>query len=497
MNKLTRPLSAALALLLFVTAAPFGSAAAEKLRVAVPHADVLASPSPAAEAVGEIYEGMLFTAEAEKNGFYKITLPETGVTGWARTDAFGAGTPGGPAGVSAIYVKTPPDRLFYTEDESVFDSAGLSVWAKFDDGRPDAPVTGWTLFVPPLDAPGEKTVTVRLGSGETAKTAVFTVTVGKIPLRSLTVASAPYRTAYIERQTPDWDGLALTAAYTDGRAERTFTAEEIFGDPDFTVTRGDGLAPDAPLPTGELTVRFVYKYEDVACALTLTARERRVTELRISKPPDSLTVYTTDETPTLAGMELTAVYDNGETETVLPRDCTVFCDPSRFVLGDGNPVTLYYGGRTVSLTLTYAQEFQTGISLQTPEVLAFIMGEEIDLSGLKVWRIYASGAKEETEDYVLSPVDPLMRGAQTLTVTSGEFSAAFTIFIQEYYRRGDVTGDGDVTAADARLILRAAVGYIEYKGKLFQSADADRDGHISAADARLALRAAVGLETLL
>ena len=69
------------------------------------------------------------------------------------------------------------------------------------------------------------------------------------------------------------------------------------------------------------------------------------------------------------------------------------------------------------------------------------------------------------------------------------FSAAVTA--------GDVDQDGKVTASDARLALRAAVGLEILADDPLRAADADRDNKITAADARLILRAAVGLETLL
>lgn len=56
---------------------------------------------------------------------------------------------------------------------------------------------------------------------------------------------------------------------------------------------------------------------------------------------------------------------------------------------------------------------------------------------------------------------------------------------------GDVDGDGKITAADARLILRAAVGLEMLDAAM---ADLDGDGKISAADAREALRIATGQE---
>ena len=67
-----------------------------------------------------------------------------------------------------------------------------------------------------------------------------------------------------------------------------------------------------------------------------------------------------------------------------------------------------------------------------------------------------------------------------------------------YYVAGDVSGNAKVTAEDARLALRAAVGLEAFEpgSRAFLSADASGEGVISAEDARLILRCAVGLETL-
>ena len=68
----------------------------------------------------------------------------------------------------------------------------------------------------------------------------------------------------------------------------------------------------------------------------------------------------------------------------------------------------------------------------------------------------------------------------------------------EPFLPGDVDDDGKVTAADARLALRAAVGLEAYApgSRAFLAADVDFDGLLTAGDARAILRAAVGLETL-
>ena len=63
---------------------------------------------------------------------------------------------------------------------------------------------------------------------------------------------------------------------------------------------------------------------------------------------------------------------------------------------------------------------------------------------------------------------------------------------------GDVSGDGEVTAEDARLCLRQAVGLEAYEKESAEyiACDVTSDGEVTAEDARLILRAAVGLETL-
>ena len=66
------------------------------------------------------------------------------------------------------------------------------------------------------------------------------------------------------------------------------------------------------------------------------------------------------------------------------------------------------------------------------------------------------------------------------------------------YAPGDPDHDGRVTAADARLALRLAVGLEDYypASGFFLACDADGDGEATAGDARAILRAAVGLEPL-
>jgi|GEM_PF-1193950 len=59
---------------------------------------------------------------------------------------------------------------------------------------------------------------------------------------------------------------------------------------------------------------------------------------------------------------------------------------------------------------------------------------------------------------------------------------------------GDVDNKGDVTAADARLVLRYCAKLESFNSKQLDAADVDRDGYVTPLDARAILRIAAGLD---
>lgn len=110
-----------------------------------------------------------------------------------------------------------------------------------------------------------------------------------------------------------------------------------------------------------------------------------------------------------------------------------------------------------------------------PEATAFINGAKAGLTLLSPDR---------------ARVTYTFTAAPTWDIAAGETEARVI--------RGDVDENFAVTAADARLALRASVGLETYASgsRAAMAADVNRDGKITAADARLILRAAVGLEKL-
>ena len=112
--------------------------------------------------------------------------------------------------------------------------------------------------------------------------------------------------------------------------------------------------------------------------------------------------------------------------------------------------------------------------------------------------LYVNGEKTDEAEPLKEDVDEMVV-AGNVTLSAGVYAkpAAFLL--------GDVNGDGEVKADDARLALRAAVqlddiaegfDFSDPQNRCYRAADVDGEEGIGAADARLILRAAVGLETL-
>lgn len=70
-----------------------------------------------------------------------------------------------------------------------------------------------------------------------------------------------------------------------------------------------------------------------------------------------------------------------------------------------------------------------------------------------------------------------------------DFNRSYVSFL-----KGDVNSDGNITAADARTILRAAAQLETLDASQRENADVNNDGEITAADAREALKKSAGLE---
>ena len=86
---------------------------------------------------------------------------------------------------------------------------------------------------------------------------------------------------------------------------------------------------------------------------------------------------------------------------------------------------------TVIVTEDKPEPTLESIEITGPTKTEYTQGEELDLSGLTVTAVYSDGSKAEltAADYTVSGYDPNALGEQTITVTSGEKTATFTVTV--------------------------------------------------------------------
>ena len=459
---------------------------------------VFSSPGITAEKIAELTKNTVIEITEIRNELFgKAYIPKDGITGWVQLGALEpVAHPEPDESITGIKISSLPIKTEYTDGTEELDLTGLMITAISKDGKETA-VTGYSVYAPEMKVPGEKTVTVAYSpDGVSTYTADFTVTVKRLPVTGISVKAMP-QDSYMENQPLDLTELTVACRFAEGE-DIVYTYSQIAENPDFTIEGCHGEEHGSALTKGTHTIKITYKYSDIFTEFTVTVSERKLVSLTVKEQPRNLTVYDNKKIPALDGLVLEAAYDNGETQEIYHYNCEAVCDPSQFIIGPGNKVDVYFGGMYVTLEFRYSVAVPEKITLVYPQgfSLNFLKGEEIDLSGIKVRLVYSDDTFRYVTDYKMSTPDPAVIGTQHITVTYMEFSEVFVLNISPYFSKGDVDGNGTITANDARQTLRAAVGLVKLSGMTLFAGDADRNDEISANDARLILRASVGLENL-
>jgi len=84
---------------------------------------------------------------------------------------------------------------------------------------------------------------------------------------------------------------------------------------------------------------------------------------------------------------------------------------------------------------------------------------------------------------------PLATGMKLKLMDGGKVKQELPVVV-----KGDVTGTGDISASDARAILRHVAKLSELKGEFLAAADLNGDGSVDASAARMILRFVAKLE---
>lgn len=160
------------------------------------------------------------------------------------------------------------------------------------------------------------------------------------------------------------------------------------------------------------------------------AEDDMVTGIEITEQPDK-TEYVEGQSFDRTGMVVTATHKDGSKEAVTAYGVT----PSVLTtVGDGQKLTVTYGGCTAEVIVDVIARVQTGITVTAPpDKTVYITGEPFDPTGMTIGAVFNDGSTEplvgegEEPAWTYSPTGALSEGKNTITITSGEYETTFEV----------------------------------------------------------------------
>lgn len=247
-------------------------------------------------------------------------------------------------------IVTPPAQTSVLPGQPL-DLTGFSVRAVYEDGSSEVlDSINYTVSVPDLSTPGDKTVTIRFAG----YTTTFTVHVKAIEALLVT---PPTKTAYFVGEALDLSGLAAAVQYDDGETV-------VLQPSDYSVSAFD------PAQTGEQTLTVTY--QGVSASFTVTVKAVALTSIRITTLPQKR-LYAAGENLDTTGLALEASYSDGTKKTVR-SGFTASADLRS--LGR-KTVTVRYTENGVTKTATYDVTVETAENTEI-KILGFTASRTVD-----------------------------------------------------------------------------------------------------------------------
>ncbi len=182
----------------------------------------------------------------------------------------------------------------------------------------------------------------------------------------------------------------------------------------------------------------------------------------ITVTPPANTVYTVGEELDLTGMEVTARYTDGSIKAITEGFKVTGYDKDR---PGEQTITISYTEQGLEKTATFTvtvrsavePEVLESITVTPPAKTAYIVGEELELTGMEVTARYTDGStKVITKGYTVTGYDKDVPGEQTITISyteqGVEKTAAFTVTVRS-------TVDPEVTNVEGLISQIGAVAY--------------------------------------
>lgn len=303
----------------------------------------------------------------------------------------------------------PPVKTTYGIGQSL-DKTGMVVTAVWNDGTSQT-VTDYTVTgFDSSKAVASQDITVTYSG----KKASFRIKIIEIKPVSLTITKKPQKLVYTVGSSFDPTGMEVVCTYSDD-------SKKLLTEKEYEIT---GFDSSEEQKNQVVTV----EYQNLSAFFTVTVTAATLESLKIDNLP-SKTTYLLNEEFDGTGLEVSAVYSDGETQVITEYAVTGFDSTAA---NDSLKVLVEYGGKTAEFTVKVIDKSVKSLEIVSkPTKTTYYEEDSFDPAGLSVKVTYNDGTSEYTESYT-SNFDEVVASAgtdKTVTLTFGKKTAEFKITV--------------------------------------------------------------------
>jgi len=251
---------------------------------------------------------------------------------------------------------------------------------------------------------GKQSITVTYGG----QTDTFTINVSRRPeVTAVELVSEPTQKDFVIGTAFDFSGAQVKVSYDNNTSEIINVTEDM-------TTGGDINHIDTYTITvncGQQTVTF-----------EVNVIPASISSIEIRELPTKLT-YMEGEVFDATGMVVMATYSNGSTVQIKSgyKVTGYLSEPGI------HKVTIEFAGQKATFDVTVNERVLLNLEIKAkPDKLNYVVGEELDLTGLLVVASYENGDLDIIEDYTVSGLDG-KAGSKVITLTYKGKTASFVV----------------------------------------------------------------------
>ena len=351
----------------------------------------------------------------------------------------------------------------------------------------------FTITPPDMSTPGDKDVTIALKNTNFTTTVkihirgIEELSIDQLPYRTTyrvgdqldfegLELNALYSDAHVQEVDPTWENVAVTGSTSKDGPQQTVTftykgatasykidvwltnemretlikseiakirnslLQEDYSSNNWATIQGIISDLESTLSDYDASKEGQHYTSDVMDYIELAIEEinavpmRSITKITVTSP--TKTTYEIGETFDTSGLMVMAYFENGDMRVISIDMCTITGFDSS-TAGTKN-ITVSYAGVSTTFTITVKEPEPdpTEVTLESiavttnPTKVEYVVGDELDTTGLVVTASYSDGTTQVVTGYELSGYDKTVAGTQTVTVTYEGKTATFEVVVK-------------------------------------------------------------------